>query len=1151
MTAEQMNPRDERIGRILNEYLDRAQKGDSGCEEELLSANPDLADELREQFTMLRQVSRVSSAGPLSNVPDAPPPRDSLPGYEILSEVHRGGQGVVYRALQRATRREVAIKVMHEGPFAGWRDRARFDREIQVLGALRHPNIVTVHDSGAAAGSQYVVMDFIPGLPLDAWLRNAPRSIEQVLRLFVIICDAVNAAHVKGIIHRDLKPGNIRIDEQGRPHILDFGLAKVEGDEEDAEVASGMTVAGQFVGSLPWSSPEQAQGLLDQVDTRTDVYALGVILYQMLTGTFPYEVAGPVRDVLNRIVSGELTRPSAVRKEIALDIEAIVLKCLRKEPHRRYQTAGELGNDIERYLRGEAIAARSDSGLYVLGKMLKRYRVPVMVAITFAILVAVSLLASVSLWRRAVIERDRAIAARLEQDRQRARADAKATEAEQARAIAERERAIAQEQAEQLRRVTYLNQIALARNAFEQEYISQTQQLLDACPANLRGWEWHYLHRLSRQPISLDLVADSRCVNALALSSDGRQIVTAGCEGIIRIWDAASGGAITQLEGHTDQVNAVAWSPDERWIASVGRDQTLRLWNTSTNKPRILEERKQYLNCVAFSPDGTSLVAAGQGKRLIVWNVLRGEIIASSAPHHNEVSCVAYGPDGKYLASGEYLNPSGGSGRIRIWEAATMKIVRELSAHPGAVLSIAFSPDGKRIASGGGMAPAGRDAQGTLKVFDAATGVELLSLRGHEGFVNSVAFSPDGRLLASAGAPRTPASGMESDLTLRIWDPSTGDVLNTYSAHNQGGQTVGWSPDSSRVFSGGMDGHLRAWPSAAPAEYHELRGHTGSVLRLAFSPDGLRLASSGGPGEIQRPTNEVSDNAVRVWDLQTGSPLLVLAEHRDAVLGLAWSPDGTLIATSSADHTLRIWDGATGVRRVVYTYPLGSIRGIAFSPDSTLLASAAGNITTLRRLLDGQEIRRLAHAADVMTIAFSPDGRRVATGLSSGDILIWDPASGEQLQSIATGLSLSGAWFSPNATLLASAHRDGTISLWDYATGSRVTTMRGPQRSVEWLDFSPDGRRFASCTADMMLKVWDVASGSEVFSTRAHNGPVTCVRFSPDGQTIATCGQDGLIRLWQSRSELATRPGQSRPATFQNPVPERPPAETPSAEPSR
>ncbi|HSW45534.1 MAG TPA: protein kinase [Phycisphaerae bacterium] len=1128
MAAEHMDSRDERIGRILNEYLDRTQQGDLTCGEELLKVNPDLAEELRAHFGMVRQVSAASSQGAQGDGPVMTPPEGSLPGYEILGEIHRGGQGVVYQALQKATRRKVAIKVMREGPFASWRDRARFDREVQVLAALKHPSIVTIHDSGTASGWQFVVMDYVEGLPLNVWQSSGPRTIEQSLRLFVTICDAVNAAHIKGIIHRDLKPGNIRINDESMPHILDFGLAKVTTRAEDDDHAAGMTVVGQFVGSLPWSSPEQAQGTLEQIDTRTDVYALGVVLYQMLTGAFPYEVVGPARDVLNRIVSNEPVRPSTIRKEIGRDVEAIILKCLRKEPHRRYQTAGELGRDIERYLNGEPIVARSDSGMYLLGKMLRRYRVPVMVAAAFAILVGVSLMGSLSLWRRAVAERDRAVAAQLEQDRQRRRADAQAAEAEQARAIAERERISAQEQAEQLRRVTYLNRIALARNAYEQKSLTQVHQLLEVGPADLRGWEWYYLMRLSRSPTLLDIRADPECVVALSVSADGRRVVTGGCDGVIRLWDSVTGEGITELTGHTDQVNALAFSPDDRWIVSGGRDRTLRLWDAHSGSERILQKDKEYVNCVRFSPDGGTLVAGGQGRDLTFWDVQQGQIIAKTPALKNEISCVAYSPDGKQVVSGESISLTGGSSRISIWDSATMKSIMELPGHPGAVLCVAYSPDGRRIASGGGIAPTVRDARGTLKTFDSATGEEVLSLSGHEGFVDSVAYSPDGKLLVTAGAPHTPAFGMEADRTLKIRNATTGEELCTYSAHNHGGRAAAWSPDGTRIFSGGMDGRLKAWPSTTSPEAREWHAHAGPALRIVFSPDGRRIASSGGQGESARPAGQTPDNTVRVWDFDTGSPLLVMSAHTNAVPGLAWSPDGQHIASGSVDLTIRVWNSRTGEQELELTKLEGVAQHVAFSPDSTLLAGIAGRAVTVWKIADSSVAGQYRLTEAPLTIAFSPDGRWIATGSPSGEIKLWDHLSGGEYHTISAGQGLNGAWFSPDGATIVSAHRDGTIVLWDASKGTQMGTMRGPQRSVDWIDFSPDGKRIASCTTDMMLKVWDVPSASEVLTLRAHKAPVTCVKFSPDGKTIATSGQDGLVRLWEGRAESAKQPSSTR-----------------------
>jgi len=326
------------------------------------------------------------------------------------SEIHRGGQGIVYQAVQQATKRKVAIKVMKEGPFAGRADKARFDREVQVLGQLNHPNIVAIHETGSAAGCDYFVMDYISGQPLDEYMQTSRRSVRETLELFGKVCEAVNAAHRRGVTHRDLKPSNIRIDTEGQPHVLDFGLAKVALSDS---AASMMTITGQFIGSLWWASPEQAEGKPSKVDLRTDVYSLGVILYEMLTGKFPYNVAGSVPEVLERIVNVEPARPGTVHKQIDDEVETIVLKCLNKERDRRYQSAGELGRDVRHYLAGEAIEAKRDSLGYMMRKRLKRYRLAVAVGVAFAFLTSLGLIVSLTFWRlaqeaRAELERVRA-----------------------------------------------------------------------------------------------------------------------------------------------------------------------------------------------------------------------------------------------------------------------------------------------------------------------------------------------------------------------------------------------------------------------------------------------------------------------------------------------------------------------------------------------------------------------------------------------------------------------------------------------------------------------------------------------------------------------------------------------------------------------
>ena len=342
-----------------------------------------------EQARQRMEGTRTSPSPPAQSK-DIPEP-GSIPGYEILRKIERGGQGVVYRAIQEGTKREVAIKVMREGPFAGSGDKARFEREIQVLGQLNHPNIVTVHHSGSASsGHFYYVMDYVDGQPLDAWSAEKERPVDETLRLFLKICDAVNAAHVRGIIHRDLKPSNIRVDPDGEPQVMDFGLAKLATpDATDEALPSVTTLSGQFVGSLPWASPEQAEGAPGKIDIRTDVYSLGVILYQMLTGRFPYDVTGSLRDVLTNIIDAEPVKPRTVRRQMHDDVETIVLQCLDKDRDGRYQSAGELARDIRRYLNGEPIDPKHHKLLYVIGKTLTRHWRQCSVAAAAALLVII------------------------------------------------------------------------------------------------------------------------------------------------------------------------------------------------------------------------------------------------------------------------------------------------------------------------------------------------------------------------------------------------------------------------------------------------------------------------------------------------------------------------------------------------------------------------------------------------------------------------------------------------------------------------------------------------------------------------------------------------------------------------------------------
>ncbi len=417
--AAELTIRESTILKLLEDVTARRMSGEDVHDKTVIADHPDLMPELGERLQALRAAERAraiagdtswrdapSARGGSQNAfGDQPLPFDSFHGYEIREVAGRGGMGVVYRAMQIATNREVAIKVMYEGPLASSQHHARFEREARILAQLKHPNIVTVHDTGSSGGRFYLVMDYIGGQALDAYMADRKPSIRETLELYAKICEAVAAAHLRGVIHRDLKPSNIRIAPDGEPHLLDFGLATVTSQDGDSIVSScTMTMTGQFVGSLPWASPEQARGTPGAIDLRTDVYSLGVILYQLLTGRFPYAVVGNIRDVIDNILTADPAKPSTIDRRVDNEVETIVLKCMAKEPERRYQSAGELARDVRRYLAGEPISAKQDSGWYLLRKAVHRHRVAAGVIAGFLVLsVAFGVTMSV-LYRRAQLE---------------------------------------------------------------------------------------------------------------------------------------------------------------------------------------------------------------------------------------------------------------------------------------------------------------------------------------------------------------------------------------------------------------------------------------------------------------------------------------------------------------------------------------------------------------------------------------------------------------------------------------------------------------------------------------------------------------------------------------------------------------------------
>ena len=1072
-----------------------------------------LAGEIQQAYQAPTMTRPQSPAGGIAAEP--PPIADTIEGYEILREIHRGGQGVVYKAVQKATKRTVALKMLLQGPYASAKQRHRFEREIDLVASLQHPNIVTIYDSGVTQGRHYFAMEYIHGQSLDTHLSNNNLSIDETLRLFQKICSAVNYAHQRGVIHRDLKPGNIRIDAQGEPHVLDFGLAKAAG----SDLSSGIpvTMTGEFMGTLAYASPEQTKGDPGLIDIRTDVYSLGVILYEMLTGKYPYLVVGQMAEVLRNIAEAEPNKPSTIRRQINNEVETIVLKALSKERERRYQSAENLAQDIEHYLAGDPIDAKRDSGLYVLKKQLKRYWLPAAVGAAFILLLAGSTVALSIMYQNqsrarkeavqartdAIAERDKAETARRAESQQRDIAEVKTTEAVSAREKAE-------EHAENLRRSFYTHTIMRVQNAYKDNDISRMKELLAECPADLRGWEWHRLMYVSDSS-TLTLRGHESFLHSVAFSPDGTRIVSGSRDKTVKVWDAATGENTLTLRGHGSGVESVAFSPDGTRIISGSADKTVKVWNTATGENTLtLRGHEDEVDSVAFSPDGTRIVSGGWDWTVKVWDAATGQNTLTLRGHEDNVYSVAFIPGGTRIISGS------ADKTVKVWDAATGENTLTLRGHEGSASSVAFSPDGTRIVSG--------SYDKTVKIWDAATGENTLTLRGHERAVYSVAFSPDGTRVVSGSM----------DNTIKVWNAATRENMRTLHGHEGSVSSVAFSPDGMRIVSGSADNTVRVWDATTGEDVFTLRVH--AVRSVAFSPDGTRIVSGGWDRD--------RDSTVKVWDAATGENTLTLRGHEGLVWPVAFSldgtrirvvfspvafsPDGTRIVSGSWNRTVKVWDAATGENTMTLRGHEATVYSVAFSPDGTRIVSGGGKTINVWDSATGENTLTLrGHEGGVGPVAFSPDGTRIVSG-GAKTIKVWDAGTGENTLTLRGHESgAPSVAFSPDGTRIVSGSWDKTVKVWDAATGENILTLRGHEDNVYSVAFSPGGTRIISGSADKTVKVWDAATGENTLTLRRHEGAVSSVAFSPDGTRIVSGSWDKTVKVWEtttpSRAVLLAR----------------------------
>ncbi len=1008
-----------------------------------------------------------------------PAPREPLDpraveGFELVEEISRGGQGVVFRAVQAATHRPAAVKMLLAGAFASDRQRRRFEREVEIAAGLRHPNIVTVFESGETAdGRPFVAMEFVNGVPIDRYVRDrlpepGRERTDAVLRLFHAITSGVAAAHAAGVIHRDLKPSNILVDAEGVPRVLDFGLARPIVGQPDA------TITHEFAGTPAYAAPEQFAGDAAAIGTATDVYALGVMLYNALTGRHPYPRDGSLAELAQHAASTDPPPPSRYVHRLPSDAETIVLKSLAKDPARRYRSAGSLASDIGDCLAGLPISARRDSAAYVLHRLAKRHQgiaaaaLVVLLTIVGAV-VGLALLASdLDLERRAALDalRDSRI--------HRARLMAAAGELDQAEELLWREAVLAGVRAHDpnfgvehdatRRRVAwglieYYSRVPRAARVRLGTAVDRVEVAADGTEIGARDVHgasalWSRDGRLLRSTPPLRTLPPNLHATQHFSRDYDRHVRYA--DGALRIVDPRSGATLAGPIAIEPPPRQFSMTADGNHVVVWDADRSVRVLDGHT-----LDERGVLLGPEAiaftmrlFDEHGMLAVVCVAPPAACVrsWRLdtLRESPFRATDPSapigldaasnsFNVLSVPAVSPDAMWHAAG-----SGGS--ILVWHSDHPDRPARLGGHPASIAQLTFSADASRLVS--------VSTDGVTCVWSLPSGNLL-----HRWANGSRALATDIRTdlgLLAVGDVRGFVTLYE--LGDRLW-------LHTVPAPPMGIMALAASPDDGTYAWGGQTGSITIHDAASNRTMHQIDAHSALVTGLCFSPDGATLYSGG------------TDGAMHAWNAATGTLTRTIIEGLPAVWTVAASPDGRSLAAGGVGGFVCAWDTTTWEARPFMGIESIRVPNLAFSPDGSLLAAVSahpGVQPCVWNARTGDLLFRLrGHTREVRTLAFSPDGATIATG--SDDL---------------------------------------TIRIWDAHTGSLLRTITGLARDPFELAFDPTGRILYCVGRSPALGVYDPIAGIELASIAVHEGLVFGLAFSPDGRTLVTGGEDDFIAFW-------------------------------------